>query len=278
MPATPITRKSVIPPARITNAAPPRSAPAKPSALARPRRKLWPWLGALAVASVIYFSGDWVLRFVFTPIQWLAVSEVRFELDSPLTPADVRKWLPKLEGSNLFLLNAKNLLSLLEQEPWVRQAAVRKEYPNRLSIVVRTRTPEALAMSHGQIYFVDNTGWIARWESASSRMPVLPLIQWEKERYIAEWDLSEIIDRLAKLKTLMKEKAEISQIVVGHYPYLKVFLVSPKMEIQMTASDWESQVARLQYLISTPPRSLIPIRRINLMLPKKAIVSSLLSN
>lgn len=254
--------------------------PALPAYTPKPQKKSRLWLPIifLGIGTLGYFFGGLILPFIFSNVKWLQISDVKINAEAPLQAADVNRWLPAIQGKNLLLLNADSLLSLIQSESWVREASVRKEFPNRLVINVQTRQPEALAMSHGLIYFVDAKGWIARWESASSKSKVLPLLQWEKESYRTEWELSEILARLTSLRQMLSGQAEVSQLVMSHYPYVKAFLVSPQIEIQMSVSDWESQLERLKYLMLSPPRALLPIRSINLILPKKAVVSSHTTN
>ncbi len=74
------------------------------------------------------------------------------------TPDAVRGLLRAFVGRNLFELNLDEIADAAEQDPWVRSASVKKVLPRSLRLEVVERTPGALALIHGSIDLVDETG------------------------------------------------------------------------------------------------------------------------
>lgn len=59
---------------------------------------------------------------------------------------------------NVLLIDLTRLRSLVESEPWVKSAVVRRRLPNALYIYIQERTPVALAAVDGELYLVDSEG------------------------------------------------------------------------------------------------------------------------
>ena len=229
-------------------------------------------------------GGVWVLDRLglesgITKASWLRVEEMQIETEWPLTSDKIRTWIPSAIGKNILLVSGSSLIRLLESKPWVEEVTVKKEFPSRLFINVKTKIPKALAIMRGKLHFIDDKGrWIDVAEASILKGLDLPTISWQKEEDWSTWKLQDVLPVLASLQTELGKSREVSQVVLGHFPGLKIFLSSPHIEVLMTFDQWENQMKRLLSILENPPSDTIPIRRINLTLPKKAVVSSSLSN
>ena len=60
--------------------------------------------------------------------------------------------------SNLFSLNTNEVRRNVEAGPWIRQAEVAKNWPNRLDISVKEYSPVAMVNLEGSLHYVDKFG------------------------------------------------------------------------------------------------------------------------
>jgi cell division septal protein FtsQ len=200
------------------------------------------------------------------------IKEVKVMSDWPLTVSEVKSWLPNLEGKSLISVNAKELVLSMEQRPWIAHAMVKKQYPDRLWIEVETKRPRALSVIKGTSYFIDAKGLVI--EKARPRILKtldLPFISMTADP--DKWDVSRILGVTEQFKMLFKSKYSLSQVILGNYPYFKMFLDNPKLELVLNIENWESQSKILETLLVDPPSQMEQLQRINLIFPKKAVVS-----
>lgn len=62
------------------------------------------------------------------------------------------------QGDNLFLMNVKEVHHRLTNEPWVREAAVRRHLPHTLLITVEEYEPVAILVKADGMHYVDEDG------------------------------------------------------------------------------------------------------------------------
>jgi cell division septal protein FtsQ len=68
--------------------------------------------------------------------------------------------LEAFRGRNILELDLTGVERVVEQDPWVRQAAVRRVLPGTLRVRVYERVPLALAVIDDRIHLVDSTGFV----------------------------------------------------------------------------------------------------------------------
>jgi cell division protein FtsQ len=74
-----------------------------------------------------------------------------------LTPADVRAWLGFTPETTLWDANPEVVRARLEAHPFISAAAVKREFPGRLDVVVHERRPQAIAVLD-DLFYVDRSG------------------------------------------------------------------------------------------------------------------------
>ena len=229
-------------------------------------------------------------------LEWLKVREIEIVAPWPLSPEMVKGWLADLEGQNILLVSGTDIARNLKSRNWVQEVTVKKDYPSRLRIEVQAKRAFALEIESGSSYFVDEKG--NRIEKATPLMLSawdLPVIAREREgsewveRAIirpplarkvlipSPWRTVNAIEVLTRLHNEIDPRYAVSQILLGSFPYFRVFFSRPRLEVLFSVETWESQLPILALLLHSPPRQIGQPRRINLVLPKKAVVSSLLS-
>jgi cell division septal protein FtsQ len=201
------------------------------------------------------------------------IEEVRVRSEWPLSPSTVKGWLPTLEQTSLLVLRPRELILGLRERPWVENVAIKKEFPSRILIDVETKRPQAISLHNGQMYFVDSHGQIIEKVSAPLlKVLDLPFVSFEKDS--KTWNMPEFLSTLEKMKEKLGKDLSVSQFALGTHPYFKLFLTRPRVEVLMSFENWEPQLEILLRLVNNPPRQVGQLQRINLTLPKKAVVSS----
>jgi cell division septal protein FtsQ len=235
----------------------------------------------IALSSVLFTlfwaSDQQRVRNFLSSFQVLKIDTVDIKSEWPLSISKVEEWVSHLKGENILLLDANKVVENLKTQPWVESVAINKGYPNRVQIILTTKKPEAIVFHKGQPWFVDPSGALI--EKVSSQMMKgldIPFLSFEASS--PSWNVSEFLEQYEKIKSNPENKFTVSQIVLGKFPYFKTYLSQPKIEVVWSFENWESQVEHLNKLILNPPSQVGQLRRINLVFPKKAIVSSTISH
>jgi len=250
----------------------------------------------LVVATISHLGNRYRVIALFQNLEWLKVREIQISAPWPLSPEMVKGWLADLEGQNILWVSGTDIVRTLKGRSWVQEVTVKKDFPSRLRIEVQAKRAHAIEIESGVSYFVDENG--ARIEKATPLMLSawdLPVIAREREgsewveRAIirpplarkvlipSPWRTVNAIEVLTRLRTEIDPRYSVSQILLGSFPYFRVFFSRPRLEVLFSVETWESQLPILALLLHSPPRQIGQPRRINLVLPKKAVVSSLLS-
>ncbi|MFM8269872.1 MAG: cell division protein FtsQ/DivIB [Pseudomonadota bacterium] len=238
----------------------------------------------LALVAVISGSFFWswasdqsrVKKFL-SGLEFLKIRTIEVENEWPLDAHQVKSWISPLQNENLLLVDSKDIARSLQSHPWVDSVSVKKGYPNRLFINLSSKKPQALIVQKGQPWFIDPKGHlIERATPVLLKGLELPFLSVETSQ--TKWDVKEMLSEYEKMKKLSQGKFSVSQIVLGKFPYFKTYFSKPKIEVWWSYENWETQLKNLMALIDSPPSQIGQLRRINLVFPKKAIVSSTISH
>lgn len=231
----------------------------------------------LATGGVLYLLDKERLPEMISRIEWLHVKQVTLTGEWPTEPELVRPWLPKIEGKSILLVNPDKIIASLEGKPWVREVTIKKDYPDRLRIHVTPKRAVAVLVDKSRPVFLDAEGNpIERVTASMLQRLSLPVIS--REENANGWPMQAVLTLLEKFAAKMNAKYKVSQLVLGAFPYFKIFLSSPQIEVAFSAETWEEQLPHLALLLDSPPNQIGQISRINLYYPKKAVVRSSLSN
>ncbi len=234
-------------------------------------------VGILATGAVLYLLDKERVPEMISRIEWLHVKEVVLTGEWPTEPDVVKAWLPKFEGKSILLVSPEKIISQLESKPWVKEVTIKKDYPARLRIHVAPKKAAAVLVDKGRPTFLDANGApIERVTAVMLTKLNLPVIT--KEENASGWAMPGALALLDKFTDKMNAKYKVSQLVLGAFPYFKIFLSSPQIEVAFSAETWEEQLPHLALLLDSPPNQIGQIHRINLYYPKKAVVRSSLSN
>lgn len=233
----------------------------------------------LSAAAIVGLKREDTLHFRFKQLipstEWLNVSQVVIHAEWPLTDERVRNWLPKLVGENLLLLSANAIIEDLKKRPWVDEVVLKKQYPDRIDISVKTKEASAILVSQGRGVFIDRSGHLI--EKAKPSLfsgHDLLVISHDKLGDEPDWKISDVLTMISSFDEKLGEIAgEISEVRLGSYPVLRIFPSRYKVEVTLSLESWSQEISQLITLLKDPPPGLPPIRKINLTVSKKAIVS-----
>lgn len=200
------------------------------------------------------------------------IKNVRVIASPPLDEATVRSWMPKWSDKNLLALRVSQVADPIFPKPWVDAVSVRKFFPDTIEIHVTTKRPLAMGILRGESYYFDDTGRVIdragpqRWNGS------LPVVTRRDDCDFSPGQWSTI---LAKWPENLRDV--LSELWLEKYPHFRVFLSNPRWEVLFSAESWENQLPLLQQLIQYTPSQLREVRKVNLIISKKAVVSRVFS-
>ena len=223
------------------------------------------------------FTGGGALVVHFFP-ELFSIREVVIRTEWPLSEERVRSWLPGLLGKNLWRMDGSTLVDELEKQSWVSFASIKKEFPDRLSIEVRPRVPKAFWSVRGEIWIVDDSGKkLERVSPGSMKELDLPVVSLEAESVEGQWAPTDAVTLTQDFQNAIDKNFRISELVLSDFPYFKIYLADYRLELLYSLDTWHDQIPVTRDLLIHPPSQIGQPRRINLVFPKKAVVSPTLS-
>jgi cell division protein FtsQ len=116
----------------------------------------------IGVGVLLYSDRSWIEGFC-SKVEYFEVGDnVVIEGCHVTTPAEIRELAEIRYHTNLFSVNPGRLAAILVKHPWVRDAHIHRDWPNKLVIDIVEYVPEALAVSgaSGQqkLYYMDADG------------------------------------------------------------------------------------------------------------------------
>jgi hypothetical protein len=144
----------------------------------RLNRTLLRWSGIvlvnLAVAAAILYAGARAMERLSTTTEF-QLRVVEIEGVSRASTAELRVRLERLVGMNLLEVDLPGVATWVREDPWVREAAVKRILPGTLRVTVTEREPTALAVLRGLVHLVDDTGFVigVPGHGAVENLPVL---------------------------------------------------------------------------------------------------------
>jgi cell division protein FtsQ len=118
--------------------------------------RLITWLAPCVVLAMLLVAGFfWFIRdHVF-----FHVVAVRVYGTERVPQADLIRLAQITGGTSLFRIDVERARRRIMQHPWIREALVRRVYPNELEVIVYERRPAAIVES-GSEYLVDGEGYL----------------------------------------------------------------------------------------------------------------------
>ncbi|MBI4682154.1 MAG: FtsQ-type POTRA domain-containing protein [Nitrospirae bacterium] len=108
--------------------------------------------------------------------QQLRVKEIMISGNNRLDRDDVLDALKVKRGESLFELDFALVRARLKLNPWIKSAALRKQYPDTLEIKIQEAEPRALLSIKEQLYLIDGDGNVLE-QIKGETPPFLPVIK-----------------------------------------------------------------------------------------------------
>lgn len=237
----------------------------------RARRRSSPrvrWLAA-GVAMAVLVGG------VAAHLHWLltsprfAVRHVEIQGLAWLRDDEVRAAAGIEPGQNLFAVDEVAVARRLEQLPRIKRARVVRGLPDRVVLAVEERTPFALVVRAGRLYWVDEAGHLLGPEPRAvvPRLPVITGLTTGGESRPAT-DGAEVQSATALLRMLLRAggglATRLSEIHVGRADAGPVLYTEDGIEVRL-GRDWtEEELGRLDGVVAQLRAEPEPVESIDL--------------
>ncbi|MBL8329647.1 MAG: cell division protein FtsQ/DivIB [Rubrivivax sp.] len=130
-------------------------------------------VGVVALGVLLTAAGLWLVR-----APWFALRAIQIEGDTQRNSAATLRanTVPRLSGT-FFTLDLQQARQVFESVPWVRQAVVRRVWPNRLAVRLEEHRPAARWLGHdGNERWVNTYGEVFEAPASEAESEQLPLL------------------------------------------------------------------------------------------------------
>ncbi|MEW6108683.1 MAG: FtsQ-type POTRA domain-containing protein [Nitrospirota bacterium] len=196
------------------------------------------------------------------------IRNVVFAGNEHLTDEELRNLAGLDGGESLIGVSGRKISEKMIESPWIRSASVRKEFPDKLNILVKEAEPFALLDIKGRLFIVDDRGRMLQ-ELRDSPIPFLPIISgtpFGKKEALSE-ALS--LARAIKDKGLIFEKDHIE--IIAHKPQEMAVNIDGVI-VKVGTGEYEDKLFRLAELEEEIKKRNIHVDYIDLRFANRAIV------
>ena len=151
-------------------------------------------LFALAVLLALYAVAHYAVRLPFFPLREVRMSDAYHHVTAEQVEAIVKSEI----SGNFFTVNLPRVRAAFERLPWVRKVEVRRQWPDRLDVVLEEHVPlarwgsDALVNTHGEVFTAAYNGKLLNFVGARESVKEIT-IQYEFfRRNLAEIGLTPV--------------------------------------------------------------------------------------
>lgn len=183
---------------------------------------------------------------------YFAVEDIQVSSDGRFSVEQVRRWSGVKLGMSLWEVHPQQVEARLRAQPWVRTAAVRREFPHRVLIAVQTRRPIAIILRRPFTYVDDTGGYFVPQEGTGevdlpyvSGLEQIPLDTPEARAVLRD------VVHVLSLARLWREP--LSEIHWDAHQGYTVFLAERQVTICLGEQPAPEQFARVRTVLETWP-------------------------
>jgi cell division protein FtsQ len=169
---------------------------------------------------------------------------------------------------SLFRISNEKISQRLLLSPWITAVALRKQFPDTLSVTIKEAEPFALLDVNEHLFLIDDRGKLLE-ELKDDSIPFLPVIKGdpfqEKEGLLEALNLIKFMN----VKGIFIERDHVE--IVAHKPH-EITLTVEGMPIRVGAGGYEEKLERLIRLEEDIKKMGVPIEYIDLRFENRAIV------
>lgn len=147
--------------------------------------------GALLAYLVLAGLATWFFLWGYDRLRThprFAVASLSVTSETPVVAREVREQLSWVTGRNIFNLDLNRVKCEVLEHIWVEDALVRRDMPNRVSVLLRERRAEGLVLLDSGLHVVDGDGRVICRASESAKLidvPVLTGVEQSEDRNLA---------------------------------------------------------------------------------------------
>lgn len=157
-------------------------------------------------------------------------------------------------GVGMWELSLGAIEERLRRHPWIKNAVVRREFPDRVVIEVEERVPKAIA-ALDKFYYVDAEGFVFQvvGKGAEAEEPDLPVITGLAP---ADWlsrgaSFREKIREVLRVSELFGQQSmPLSEIRFSRSGGVVLYPIGFRLAIQMGWGEWPGKIGRLERVLS----------------------------
>lgn len=200
------------------------------------------------------------VREAFVKNPQFALRQIVVRTEGPLPVQKIVRTTGLTEGTNLLMINMRDLRTKLERLPQVRKAALERDHAGRLTIDVQQRTPVAwiecpklgyLAGREGVGQLLDADAVVFPCEGLTEAYQALPVVRFEQLSQAApgaavpDFQVKAALKLLAQLQQRFEQGGDEPRLIDIQTPYSMVTTFADKTEITFGVDDLDFQLARL---------------------------------
>ncbi len=206
---------------------------------------------------------------------YFAVTEIVVTPTKHVRPGTLLEAASLRPGVSLWRVDPEALAARLEEEPWIRRATVRREFPRRLIVDVAEREPAAILFLD-QLHYVDSTG--LAFVRVGERDPLdLPFVTGVEAAILADDRpfARHAIRQALRLLHLMQAAGlpfRVSEVHIDREQGITVFPIEPRAALTFGWSGFGGKLTRLTRVLKDFRGREGQIREIDLTMGAEAVV------
>jgi len=225
----------------------------------------------VAVAVGIAFEGMWAIRFA-TSHPYFTLTEIRVQGNRRLGRDEVLKLAEVELGTSSWDASPEGIRVNLLRNPWIREADIRREFPNALSIAIVERRPAAIVQLDG-FHYVDQRGYILGPVGVddSRDFPLITGFGTADSRNYAEAGVRRAL-RLIRLCARANAFGAVSEIAIDKNYGATVFPLRPAVGVRVGWGNWRHKLTQSLRVLRAWEGRTEQVQMIDLSFRNRAVV------
>lgn len=210
---------------------------------------------------------------LFRTHEYFRVSTLRMRGVGPLLSENaVREWVGINDHTTIWDMRPVAVRARLEEHPLIARAAVRREFPNYVSISIRERRPEAIAVLD-QVYYVDRHGHLlgALGAEHSRDYPMITGPTMETPTGLRAWMYKRAL-RVVRLCARGGSFGEVSEVSVATDGGVTMYPMKLRASVVLGSGSWREKLVRLDRVLRTQTGTTDDIRLVDLRYRNQVVV------
>lgn len=146
-------------------------------------------------------------------------------------------------NKNALEINVAEVERALSQNPWVAQASVRRQLPDRLFIRVKERQPMFWVQNDGRLSYADATGTLITAVEPGQFLS-LPLLRIDPETLDVQKSLASLVSLLDS-RDLPFSLSQVAWIRIGPAGEVQLYLDNEGFSLSFSLADWRTDLTRI---------------------------------